>query len=497
MSLPPRHLPMIPTAPNEASGPVDLPEASLDDHPRDECGVVGVSGLDNAAEQTFLALYALQHRGQEAAGIVAVDTDGTSRSHKGVGLVADVFDAASVARLTGSTAVGHVRYSTAGGSDIANVQPITARYARGDLALAHNGNLTNQKDLRNRLVNDGAIFRSSSDSETLVHLIAKSRHETVDAQVDDALTHLEGAFSMVLSVGDTIYAVRDPRGFRPLVLGKKGDGHVVASETCALDILGAEYVRDLEPGEVIKLRDGKVKRLRSLPPAEQHSPCIFELVYFARPDSRIWDMSVDGARRAFGRQLAREHPVEADAIISVPDSANSAALGFSEESGIPFELGLLRNHYVGRTFIQPTQKDRDFGARMKYNPVREVVDGKRVVVVDDSLVRGTTSRSLVRMFRQAGATEVHFRIGSPPVRFPCFYGIDMPTRGELIASQLDVDAIAAKLGVDSLGYLSLEGMVGSVEEGAPYCSACFSGDYPAPLVDVDRGLASTEGPATC
>lgn len=497
MSLPSRRLPVVPTASHESSGPVDLPEASFDDHLREECGIVGVSGLENAAEMTFLALYSLQHRGQEAAGIVAVDSDGTSRSHKGVGLVSDVFDAAAVARLTGSTAVGHVRYSTAGGSGLDNVQPITARYARGELALAHNGNLTNQLDLRTRLVDEGAIFRSSSDSEILVHLIAKSRHETVDSQVDDALTHLEGAYSIVLSVGDTIYAVRDPRGFRPLVLGKKDEGHIVASETCALDILGAEYVRDLEPGEVIRLRDGKVKRLRSLPPVEEHSPCIFELVYFARPDSRIWDMSVDGARRAFGRQLAREHPVEADAVISVPDSANSAALGFAEESGIPFELGLLRNHYVGRTFIQPTQKDRDFGARMKYNPVREVVDGKRVVVVDDSLVRGTTSRSLVRMFRQAGATEVHFRIGSPPVRFPCFYGIDMPTRGELIASQLDVDAVAAKLGVDSLGYLSLEGMVGSVEEGAPYCSACFSGDYPAPLVDMTRGFGSAEGPESC
>ena len=497
MPLPSRELPVVSASPREPSGPVDLPEASFDDHLREECGVVGVSGLENAAELTFLALYSLQHRGQEAAGIVAVDSDGTSRSHKGVGLVSDVFDAAAVARLTGSTAVGHVRYSTAGGSELDNVQPITARYARGELALAHNGNLTNQLDLRTRLVDEGAIFRSSSDSEILVHLIAKSRHETVDSQVDDALTHLEGAYSIVLSVGDTISAVRDPRGFRPLVLGKKDDGHIVASETCALDILGAEYVRDLEPGEVIRLRDGKVKRLRSLPPVEQHSPCIFELVYFARPDSRIWNMSVDGARRAFGRQLAREHPVEADAIISVPDSANSAALGFAEESGIPFELGLLRNHYVGRTFIQPTQKDRDFGARMKYNPVREVVDGKRVVVVDDSLVRGTTSRSLVRMFRQAGATEVHFRIGSPPVRFPCFYGIDMPTRRELIASQLDVSAIAEKLGVDSLGYLSLEGMVESVAEGAPYCSACFSGDYPAPLVDVTRGFGSEEGPESC
>ena len=460
------------------------------------CGVVGISGVDNAAELAFLALYALQHRGQEAAGIVAIDGEG-ARVHKGSGLVGDVFDAATLERLTGRTAVGHVRYSTAGGSHVENIQPITARYARGEMALAHNGNLTNQLDLRNRLVNEGAIFRTTSDSEILVHLIAKSRHDTVDTQVDDALTHLEGAYSIVLSVDDTVYAVRDARGYRPLVLGRLGDGHIVTSETCALDILGAEYVRDLVPGEVIKIRNGKVRRLRSLPPANNPAPCIFELVYFARPDSRIWGQSVDRARRALGRRLAQEHPVEADAVMAVPDSANSAALGYAEESGIPFELGLLRNHYVGRTFIQPSQTDRDFGARMKYNPVREVLAGKRIVVVDDSLVRGTTSRSLVRMLRQAGAGEIHFRIASPPVRFPCFYGIDMPTRGELIGSQLEIPEIEQKLGVDSLGYLSLDGMVGALEGGAPYCTACFSGNYEAPLVDVERGLASPEGPATC
>jgi amidophosphoribosyltransferase len=468
----------------------------LDDRPHDECGVVGISGVDDAAEQAFLAMYALQHRGQEAAGIAAFDGE-VARIHKGSGLVSELFDAAELAKLPGTTAVGHVRYSTAGGSNIANVQPITARYARGDLALAHNGNLTNQLDLRTRLVNEGAIFRSSSDSETLVHLIAKSREQTVDLQVRDALSHLEGAFSMVLSVDDTIYAARDPRGFRPLVLGKKGSGHVVVSETCGLDILGADFVRDIEPGEVLKIRRNEVENLESLPAADQPSPCVFELVYFARPDSRIFGVSVDRARRAFGRQLAQEHAVDADAIISVPDSANSAALGYSEESGIPFELGLLRNHYVGRTFIKPDQKDRDFGARMKYNPVREVLDGQRVVVVDDSLVRGTTSKSLVRMLRQAGATEVHLRIGSPPVKFPCFYGIDMPTKAELIGSVLDVPAIAEKLGADSLGYLSLDGMVGAVEDAGPYCTACFSGVYPAPLVDVEKGLASPEGPPKC
>jgi amidophosphoribosyltransferase len=460
------------------------------------CGIVAISGIEKAAELAYLSLYALQHRGQEAAGIVAHDGV-TMRSHRGRGLVSDVFDATALAQLRGDTAIGHVRYSTAGGNDIANAQPLTARFARGDLALAHNGNLTNHLDLRTRLVEEGAIIRSSSDSETLVHLIAKSRHPSVDAQIDDALAHLEGAFSVVMSVGSVVYAACDPRGFRPLVLGRKGAGHVVASETCALDILGAEYVRDLQAGEVIRIEGGRVEPMRSLKPVAQPAPCIFELVYFARPDSRIWGVSVDRARRAFGRQLAREHPVEADAVISVPDSANSAALGFSEESGIPYELGLLRNHYVGRTFIQPQQADRDFGARMKYNPVREVVNGQRVVIVDDSLVRGTTSRSLVRMLRQVGAAEVHFRIGSPPVRWPCFYGIDMPTRSELIGSGLEISEIEARLGVDSLGYLSLEGMVEAAGGGGPYCTACFSGAYPAPLVDVEKGLASPEGPRRC
>jgi amidophosphoribosyltransferase len=460
------------------------------------CGIVAITGIEKAAGQAYLALYALQHRGQEAAGIVAFDGT-TTRSHKGRGLVSEVFDAASLERLRGETAIGHVRYSTAGGNDVANAQPLSARYARGDLAIAHNGNLTNHLDLRTRLVEDGAIFRSSADSETLVHLIAKSRHDTVDGQIDDALSHLEGAASIVLSVDSTVYAARDPRGFRPLVLGRKAGGYVVTSETCALDILGADYMRDLEPGEVIRIHQGKIEALRSLKAVDRRAPCIFELVYFARPDSRIFGTSVDRARRAFGRQLAREHPVDADVVVSVPDSANSAALGFSEESGIRYELGLLRNHYVGRTFIQPQQVDRDFGARMKYNPVRELVDGQRVVIVDDSLVRGTTSRSLVRMLRQVGAAEVHFRIGSPPVRWPCFYGIDMPTRRELIGSELEIFEIEKKLGVDSLGYLSLEGMVNAVEGAGPYCTACFSGDYPAPLIDVEKGLASPEGPRRC
>lgn len=459
----------------------------LDDHPRDECGVVGISGIDNASELAYLALYALQHRGQEAAGMCVI-RDGAAQVHKGPGLVADVFTAERLGSMTGDSAVGHVRYSTAGGSVVRNAQPITVRYAEGDLAIAHNGNLTNQADLRRMLVLEGAIFQSSSDSEVIVHLIARSRRHGVEAQIDDALSQIEGAFSLIISVGDTLYAARDPRGFRPLILGRLDGGTVVVSETCALDIMGAEYVRDIEPGEVLRIRGSEVRALRSLPPAPHPSPCIFELVYFARPDSRLWGVSVDRARRAFGRQLAREHPISADAVISVPDSANSAALGYSEESGIPFELGLLRNHYVGRTFIRPSQADRDFGARVKYNPVREVLHGRRVIVVDDSLVRGTTSRSLVRFIRAAGAREVHFRIASPPVTNPCFYGIDMPSKEELIGATHTVDEIAETLGVDSLGYLSLDGMNNAVRHAGPFCNACFSGEYPAPLVDVERGL---------
>jgi len=475
----------------------DIGAWELDALPREECGVFGVSGVPKAAELSFLGLYALQHRGQESAGICAIDAEGTARVKKGIGLVADVFAAADLNSIPGSVSVGHVRYSTAGGSRIQNAQPIVVRYAKGDLSIAHNGNLTNGQELRNRLVEEGALFQTTSDSEVIVHLIARSRHESVDAQVDDALSHLEGAFSLVISVGDTLYAAVDPRGYRPLVLGRKEGGIIVASETCALDIIDAEYVRDVRPGEVLRIEGGRITELRSLPPAPRPAPCVFELVYFARPDSRIWGTSVDRARRLFGHKLAEEHPAEADCVIAVPDSANSSALGYAEASGIPYELGLLRNHYVGRTFIKPSQADRDFGARMKYNPVREVVSGRRVVVVDDSLVRGTTSTSLVKFLRQAGAKEVHLRIASPPVTHPCFYGIDMPSREELIGSSHAIPEIAEILGVDSLGYLSLEGMLGCVEDAGPFCNACFSGDYQSPLVDVERGYASFANPPGC
>ncbi|MCG8468110.1 MAG: amidophosphoribosyltransferase [Gemmatimonadetes bacterium] len=478
------------TGPRTAGAP-ERGRHEAPDKPREECGIVAVSGSGAAAELTFLALYALQHRGQESAGIVTVDGDGAAHTHRGMGLVADTFDDAILERLAGSMAVGHVRYSTAGRSDLRNAQPMVVDYQDQPLILAHNGNLTNAGELRDRLASEGAIFQSDADSESIIHLIARSRREDNDQRVDDALSQVIGAFSVVLAIGDTVYAARDSRGFRPLVLGRLGEAVIVASETCALDIIGAAYVRDVRPGEVLKIRDGHIEELRPLPPAEP-SACLFELVYFARPDSRVWGCSVDGARRAFGRQLAREHPAEADCVFAVPDSSNSAALGFAEESGVPFELALIRNHYVGRTFIHPTQAGRDFKVRVKYNPVRETVDGRRVIVVDDSLVRGTTSRGLVAMLREAGAREVHFRVASPPVRFPCYYGIDMPTREELIGSSHSVEEIRDHLGVDSLGYLSMEGMHQAVDGYGPFCDACWSGAYAAPLVDVERRKATQE-----
>ncbi len=458
------------------------------DKPREECGIVAVSGSDAAAELAFLSMYALQHRGQESAGIVTVDGSGMSRVHKGMGLVADVFDDDVLGTLEGSLSVGHVRYSTAGGSSLRNAQPLLVQYEDKPLALAHNGNLTNANQLKRSLARDGSIFQTDADSEVIVHLIARSRHRDLDGKIDDALSQLVGAFSLLLCIGDTVYATRDARGFRPMVMGRRGEAVVFASETCALDIIGAAYLRDVEPGEVLKVRDGHVESLRPLPPAEP-SACLFELVYFARPDSRVWGCSVDEARRGFGRQLAREHPADADCVFAVPDSSNSAALGYSEVSGLPFELALIRNHYVGRTFIHPTQTGRDFKVRVKYNPVRELVDGKRIVVVDDSLVRGTTSSGLVRLLRDSGAREVHFRVASPPVRSPCYYGIDMPTKEELIGSSHTVEEIRQHLKVESLGYLSMEGMRDAVADHGPFCDACWTGNYAAPLVDLDRAQA--------
>lgn len=459
------------------------------------CGIVAVSGNPEAARLAYLGLYSLQHRGQEAAGIATFDRAiGDSSRVREAGLVSDIFTEDKLAKLRGDTAVAHIRYSTAGGAGLKNAQPIRETYRSGHLALVHNGNLTNFHAIRDRLLDEGALFQSTIDSEVIVHLIARSRAPTPDAQIADALTQLEGAYCILAMVDDTLYAARDPYGYRPLVIGAlRGGGLILASETCALDIVKATYVRDVEPGELIRIRGGEIESLACLQPyVAEPQPCIFELVYFARPDSHLWGYTVDRARRAFGRRLAQERPVEggADIVISVPDSANSAAVGYAEASEIPFELGLIRNHYVGRTFITPTQSGRDFAVRMKFSPVREVLDGKRVVVVDDSLVRGTTSRALVAMLRDAGAAEVHFRLASPPVRWPCFYGIDMPTKDELIASEKTVEEIRDFLEVDSLGYLSPEGMVDCVRDhGESYCTACFTGDYRAPLVDAQEGFA--------
>ncbi|MFP4622551.1 MAG: amidophosphoribosyltransferase [Gemmatimonadota bacterium] len=459
------------------------------------CGVVGVSGVEGAARMAFLGLYALQHRGQESAGIAAVDERGRTRVAKREGLVAEAFDERALEQLPGRVALGHTRYSTAGGAGLVNAQPIVVSYREGDLGLVHNGNITNALTLRHELVEEGALFQGTIDSEVVVHLISRSRCPTIEEQISDALSRLKGAFSVLITVGDTLYAARDPWGYRPLILGQMpDDGWIVASESCALDLVGADYVRDIEPGEMLRIDGHELKSLKNVAQDHRTAPCIFELVYFARPDSKIWGRSVDRARRAFGRQLAREHPAGADVVFSVPDSSNSAALGFTEESGIPYELGLIRNHYVGRTFIHPTQAGRDFRVRIKYNAVREVMDGKRVVVVDDSLVRGTTSMGLVRLIREAGAREVHFRISSPPVRHPCFYGIDMPTKEELLGSQKSVEEIRAHLDVDSIGYLSLEGMIGAVSENGDFCHACFSGAYDAPLVDIEGGYSP---PSSC
>ncbi len=446
------------------------------------CGIIGVSNHPEAARLAYLGLYALQHRGQESAGIVAVDTAGVARTHRGMGLVSDVFSEGVLDSFEGTTAIGHTRYSTAGASVLANSQPVLVRYRSGTLALAHNGNLTNAAELRRELVEAGSIFQSTMDSEILVHLIARSRRQDPADQIREALARVEGAYSLVITVNRMMFAIVDPRGFRPLLLGKVGDAPVVASESCALDIVGARTVCELEPGTFARIDGGKIDYLDPLP-AKAPTHCVFELVYFSRPDSLIFGEGVDQFRRNLGRRLAEEHPAPGcDCVFSVPDSSNAAALGFAEASGIPLEHALIRNHYVGRTFIHPVQAGRDAKVRIKYNPVREVLTGKKVVVVDDSIVRGTTSRGLVTMLRQAGAREVHFRVASPPIVGPCYYGIDTPTRDELIAATHSVEEIAAYLGVDSLGYLSLEGMLGaSAGDHARFCHACFSNRYPTPI----------------
>jgi amidophosphoribosyltransferase len=443
------------------------------------CGIFGISGHHEAAALTHLGLYSLQHRGQESAGIVSVQ-DGRVNAIRAMGLVSDQFSAERMKTLTGPVAMGHTRYSTAGSSSIENAQPALVHFKGGHIALAHNGNLTNALDLRGRLEDDGSIFSSSADSEVIVHRLAKSKAERPEEKLAEALDGVEGAYSLLVVIGDTLVAARDPRGWRPLVMGRLNGAYVFASETCALDIVGATVEREVNPGEIIAIAPNGSLRSFERGAASKLQRCVFEYVYFARPDSRVFGGSVDRARRALGRQLATEHPAPgADLVFAVPDSSNSAALGFAEISGLPMELALIRNHYVGRTFIQPTQSGRDAKVKVKYNPVREILDGKKVVMVDDSIVRGTTTKGLVALVRAAGASEVHMRVSSPPITGPCWYGIDTPDRDQLIAANHSTDEIARMIGVDSLGYLSLEGMLGAVPSGPDgFCHACFSGQYP-------------------
>lgn len=444
----------------------------------DNCGVFGIFGNARAAKLAYFGLYALQHRGQESAGIVT-SNNGVIHMHKGMGEVSDVFSGEDkLAKLTGKIAIGHTRYSTAGASSLINIQPFLITNRDKCLAIAHNGNLVNSLGLRHKLDAAGSIFQTTSDTETIVHLATHSRKRTHIARICSALKQIQGAFSLVFLTDDSIIAARDSYGFRPLALGKFRKSWVVASETCAFDIIGAKYVRDIEPGEVLEISK---KGLKSYFPMEKtkHAFCIFEYIYFSRPDSIVFGENVDKIRRRLGRKLAREHPVKADLVISIPDSANTATLGYAEESGIRFEIGLIRNHYVGRTFIDPHQSIRDLDVKVKFNPVKGVLKNKRVVVVDDSIVRGTTSRKLIKLIREAGAKEIHFRVSSPPIVSPCFYGIDMPTRQELIASRMSVPQTRDYLGADSLHYLSLEGMLSmSSLPDTKFCDSCFSGKYP-------------------
>lgn len=464
---------------------------SQDDHsiPREECGIYGIYGCEEAANFTYLGLYSLQHRGQESAGIVSTDGERLYR-YAGMGQVAHVFNREKIEDLHGFAAIGHNRYSTTGASFLRNAQPIRVESNLGTIALAHNGNLVNAWSLRSELENTGSIFQTTIDTEVIFHLMARSRKENFLEALTDALLQISGAYSLILLTRDSLYAVRDPNGFRPLVLGKRSDGsYVVASETCAFDITDTDYIREVEPGELIVINKAG---LMSYFPFDQRSEslCIFEHIYFARPDSNIYGQSVYEIRKNLGRNLAQEHPVEADVVVPVPDSSSVAALGYAEESGIPFTMGLTRSHYIGRTFIEPEQRIRDFGAKIKYNVIKSVVEGKRVVLVDDSIMRGTTSRKIIKMIRKAGAKEIHVRISAPPTVYPCYYGIDIPTRKELIAATHTLEEIVKYLKVDSLGYMSLDYAHEAMLSGPRkrnWCDACFSGNYPLSFNEEDQG----------
>jgi len=463
---------------------------STDDKLREECGVVAIHGHPDASRQAYLALYALQHRGQESAGIATAD--GTNLSNiKGMGLVADIFTDDVLAKLKGDMAIGHTRYSTTGDSALLNAQPIRVESTKGLIAIAHNGNLVNLGNLRTKLERAGAFFQTTSDSEIIVQLIAHSRENTLVDAIADSLSQVDGAFSIVMMTRDRVFAARDPHGFRPLSMGRieNPDGPdtiVFASETCAFDLLRAKFVRDVAPGELVMVtRDGVTSRQYST--GVQQSSCIFEHVYFARPDSKIYNRWVQESREEMGRQLSRESGVDADLIVPVPDSGVTAAIGYAAESGIPFRFGLIRNHYVGRTFIEPEQRVRDFGVKLKLNPVRNLLEGKRIILVDDSIIRGTTSRKIVRMVRAAGATEVHMRISCPPTISPCHYGVDTPRKSELIAANNSVEEICRFMEADSLAYLSLEGLQRCCDggEGNHFCVACYTGEYPTQWVDAE------------
>jgi len=447
----------------------------------EECGVFGVYGHPDASNLTYLGLYALQHRGQESAGIVSSDGK-VLYSEKSMGLVADIFDEERIKKLPGHLAIGHNRYSTTGESTSMNIQPIRVNFALGGLAIAHNGNLVNAGLLKDELEAYGSIFQSTMDSEVIIHLIAQSRMANIHDRIVDALGHVQGSYSLLLITENELIGVRDPHGFRPLVLGELDGAYVLASETCAFDLIEATYIREIEPGEMVVINDKGIHSSFPLTRAEP-SHCIFEFIYFARPDSMVFGQNVYTIRKEFGKQLAREAGVEADVVIPVPDSGLPAALGYAEESGIPFDTGLIRNHYVGRTFIEPRQSIRHFGVKIKLNPVRDALKGKRVIIVDDSIVRGTTSKKIIKMIRNAGATEIHMRISSPPTVYPCFYGIDTPTRQELIASTHSIEEIRKYITADTIGYISLEGVQKVVQRPLNYCVACFDGEYPVPFPD--------------
>lgn len=468
-----------------------LPGADAD-KPHEECGVFGIFGHDDAAALTALGLHALQHRGQEAAGIVTFDGQ-QFHSHRALGHVGDNFgEEAVINRLPGNVAIGHNRYSTSGETVLRNVQPLFAEFAFGGFAIAHNGNLTNAYSVRRQLVERGCIFQSTTDTETIIHLIATSTFRTVIDRIIDALRHVQGAYSLVALTNDSLIAVRDPVGVRPLVLGRLDESYIIASESCALDIIGAEYVRDLDAGEVVVIREDGLYSLRPFV-TQQKRFCVFEYIYFARPDSVLEGINVYEARKRIGAELARESHVPADMVIPVPDSGVPAALGYSVESGIPFELDIIRNHYVGRTFIEPADHIRHLGVKLKHNPNRAHIQGKRVILVDDSIVRGTTSMKIVEMVRDAGAREIHMRIASPPTTHSCFYGVDTPERDKLLAAKLGVEEMAAHIGVDSLAFISMDGLyramgdTGRNPNRPRFCDACFSGDYPIALVDREGG----------